>query len=58
MGEASDGPVRRQEALLHPQQQQPLAEAGFARVRQEFSMQGGIDKLMERLDCSLGAHGR
>ena len=30
-----------------------LAQAGFERVRSEFSMQGSIDKLMQRLDKSL-----
>jgi glycosyltransferase involved in cell wall biosynthesis len=30
-----------------------LAQAGFERVRSEFSMQDGIDKLLQRLDKSL-----
>ena len=35
-----------------------LAQAGYERVRHEFSMQGGIDKLMQRLDKSFDGQPR
>ncbi len=35
-----------------------LAQAGYARVRREFSMEGGIDKLVMRLDQSFGESAR
>ena len=35
-----------------------LAEAGFERVRDEFSMQGSIDRLVQRLEHSFAGHGQ
>ena len=35
-----------------------LATAGFQRVRDEFSMQGGIDRLVQRLEHSFAGHGK
>ena len=46
-----------QELITHPELRARLAQAGFERVRSEFSMQGGIDKLMKRLEPSFhGEH--
>ena len=46
-----------QELITHPELRARLAQAGFERVRSEFSMQAGIDKLMERLGSSFhGGH--
>jgi len=42
-----------QQLISDPGLRARLAQAGFERVRSEFSMQGGIDKLMQRLDKSL-----
>jgi glycosyltransferase involved in cell wall biosynthesis len=39
--------------ITDPELRERLAKAGFKRVRSEFSMQGGIDKLMQRLEQSF-----
>jgi glycosyltransferase involved in cell wall biosynthesis len=39
--------------ITDPELRERLAQAGFKRVRSEFSMQGGIDKLMQRLEQSF-----
>ena len=43
--------------IADPQLRKRLGEAGYNRVRQEFSMQKGIDKLMRRLQQSMQAGG-
>ncbi len=46
-----------QELIAQPELRGRLAQAGFERVRSEFSMRAGIDKLMERLESSFhGSH--
>jgi glycosyltransferase involved in cell wall biosynthesis len=46
-----------QELIVQPELRARLAQAGFERVRSEFSMQAGIDKLMKRLEPSFdGSH--
>ena len=40
-----------------PELRQRLGQAGFERVRQHFSMQRGIDALVERLQQSLARSG-
>jgi glycosyltransferase involved in cell wall biosynthesis len=42
-----------QQLISDPALRARLAQAGYERVRSEFSMQGGIDKLMQRLDESF-----
>ena len=42
-----------QELITQPELRARLAQAGFERVRSEFSMQAGIDKLMQRLEPSF-----
>ena len=42
-----------QELITQPELRARLAQAGFERVRREFSMQAGIDKLMQRLGQSF-----
>ncbi len=41
--------------IANPELRQQLAQAGFNRVRQEFSMDRGIDTLVGKLDRSLSA---
>ena len=41
--------------IMQPDLRARLARAGFERVHREFSMQGGIDQLMQKLEQSLGA---
>jgi glycosyltransferase involved in cell wall biosynthesis len=42
-----------QQLMTDPGLRASLAQAGFRRVREEFSMQAGIDRLMERLEQSF-----
>ncbi len=44
-----------EELIAAPERRARLGRNGFARVRAEFSMQRGIDKLTERLRASLAA---
>jgi len=46
-----------QRLMTDPELRARLARAGCARVRREFSMQAGIDRLMERLEQSLAGQG-
>lgn len=45
--------VALQQLITQPELRAGLARAGFERVRREFSMQAGIDKLMQRLEQSF-----
>jgi len=39
--------------ISDPELRARLGQAGYARVRQEFSMERGIDKLVQRLQLSM-----
>jgi glycosyltransferase involved in cell wall biosynthesis len=43
-----------QKLICDPDLRNTLAQAGFERVRREFSMERGIDTLVARLEQSLG----
>jgi len=43
-----------EQLIADPELRARLAQAGFTRVREEFSMERGIDKLVHRLQQSLG----
>jgi glycosyltransferase involved in cell wall biosynthesis len=45
-----------QKLIVNPDLRNTLAQAGFDRVRREFSMERGIDTLVARLEQSLGEH--
>ena len=47
-----------QRLLTDPGLRKQLAQAGYARVRRKFSMEAGIDRLVERLDQSFGRSAR
>ena len=53
---ADDEPALQQ-LMSDPELRAGLALAGFERVRRDFSMQGGIDRLMQRLEQSFDGQG-